>query len=170
MRSRITTAVSRSSSASTGGRTSPTSTTPGAQRPQLLDGGALAQLDLDLGAAAAEALHDPGDDREQRRADEAHPQPAGLSGVDAPGGGHRDVELGQHRPGVAQERLAGGGQLDPAAGAVQQPAAELLLEPADLLAQRRLGDVQAGRGAAEVQLLGDGDEVTQLAKFHVPLL
>ncbi len=138
----------------------------GAERAQLLDGGALAQLDLDLGAAAAEALDDPGHDRQQRRADEVDPQQARLAGVDPPRGGHGDVELGQHRPGVAQERLAGRGQLDAAAGAGQQADAELLLQAGDLLAERGLGDVQAGGGAAEVKLLGDGDEVAQLAKFH----
>ena len=42
------------------------------------------------------------------------------------------------------------------------------LEPADLPRERRLGDVQALGGAAEVQLLGDRDEVAQLpqGRFH----
>ncbi len=43
---------------------------------------------------------------------------------------------------------------------------QLGLQRADLLAQRRLGDVQAKRGAREVQLLGDGDEIAQVAQFH----
>jgi hypothetical protein len=38
---------------------------------------------------------------------------------------------------------------------------------ADLLGQRRLGHVQTGRRAAEVPLLGDGDEVPQMAQLHV---
>ena len=59
-----------------------------------------------------------------------------------------------------------GGELDAAAGALEQPAAQLGLERADLLAERRLGDVQARRGAPEVQLLGDGDEIAKLAEFH----
>jgi hypothetical protein len=36
-------------------------------------------------------------------------------------------------------------------------------ERLDRLAQRRLADVQALGGAREVQLLGDGDEVAQVA-------
>jgi len=40
----------------------------------------------------------------------------------------------------------------------------LRFEAADLLAQRRLSDVQAFGGAAEVQLLGDRDEVLDDAK------
>ena len=40
------------------------------------------------------------------------------------------------------------------------------LQLPDLLRQRRLRDVQAGGGAAEVPLLGDGDEVPQMAQLH----
>ncbi|GGU63301.1 hypothetical protein GCM10010502_12830 [Kitasatospora aureofaciens] len=40
--------------------------------------------------------------------------------------------------------------------------ADLLLQTADLLAQRRLGDAEAGSGPAEVQLLGEHDEGVQL--------
>ncbi len=36
----------------------------------------------------------------------------------------------------------------------------------DLLGERRLGDVLARSGAGVVLLLGDGDEVAQLAQFH----
>ena len=137
----------------------------GADQPQLLDGRPLVQLDLDVRGGGAEALHDPGDDRQQRRADEVDPQPAGLPGVDPPRGLNGAVELCQQLPGVAQERLARRGQLHPPSGAGQQLAAELVLELADLLAQRRLGDVQPGGRAAEVQLLGDGHEVAQLAQL-----
>jgi hypothetical protein len=44
---------------------------------------------------------------------------------------------------------------------VEELDAELPLELADLLAERRLRDLEALRRAAEVQLLGDGDEVAQ---------
>ena len=50
--------------------------------------------------------------------------------------------------------------------AVEQRHAELGLELADLLADARLGEVQAVGGAAEVKLLGDGDERAQLPQFH----
>ena len=70
--------------------------------------------------------------------------------------------------GVTQEGLAGRGQLHAAAGALEQPHPELGLQRGDLLAERRLGDVQPGGGAPEVQLLGDGDEIAKLAQFHDP--
>ena len=59
-----------------------------------------------------------------------------------------------------------GRELDAPARPDQQREPELVLERADLLAQRRLGDVQALGGAAEVQLLRDRDEVAKLAQFH----
>jgi hypothetical protein len=54
-------------------------------------------------------------------------------------------------------RLAGGARLPLGPG--------FLLELADRDTQRRLGHVQPFRGAAEVQLLGDGDEVAEVAKL-----
>ncbi|MEU1426206.1 hypothetical protein ABZ412_03905 [Nocardia sp. NPDC005746] len=49
----------------------------------------------------------------------------------------------------------------------QQSHAELILELANLLRQRRLADVDLGCGAPEVQLVGDGDEVAQSAYVQV---
>jgi 3-oxoacyl-[acyl-carrier protein] reductase len=61
-------------------------------------------------------------------------------------------------PALLQQHGAGRGQRHPAAGALEQPHAEPALELADGRRQRRLGQAQAGRGAGEVQLLGDHDE------------
>jgi len=57
---------------------------------------------------------------------------------------------------LLEERLSGGSELDLAARAREQLGAEDALELADLVAQRRLGDVEARGGSAEVELLGDG--------------
>lgn len=62
-------------------------------------------------------------------------------------------------PALAQQRPPGRGEFDVPAGPVKQRHPELAFEPADLLAQRRLGDVQSFRGPAEVKLFSDGDEV-----------
>ena len=61
---------------------------------------------------------------------------------------------------------AGRGQLHVVGGALQQQYAQLPFQPLQLLAQRGLDDVLACGGPAEVQLLGQGDEVAQLAKLH----
>ena len=46
-------------------------------------------------------------------------------------------------------------------------SADFPLELQDLLAQRRLGDSQMCRSIGEMQVLGDGEEVAQLAEFHI---
>jgi len=48
-----------------------------------------------------------------------------------------------------------------AAGAHEQVCAERLLELVDLVAQRRLGDVEARGCSTEVVLVRDGQEVAQ---------
>ena len=55
-----------------------------------------------------------------------------------------------------------GRELDPARRTDEQLDAERRLERLDPLAERRLGDVEPLGGPAEVQLLGDGDEVAQV--------
>ena len=69
----------------------------------------------------------------------------------------------EQRPGPRQEHLARLGEPGALRGAVEQPGAELLLEAADLTAQRRLRDQQDGGGAAEVPLLGDNGESSECA-------
>ena len=77
-----------------------------------------------------------------------------------------DLGLLQHPTCFVQQGGAGIGEGDAPLGAVEETHAQLLLELADLLADRRLGDVQALRRAAEVQFLSDGDEVPEMPKFH----
>jgi hypothetical protein len=54
-----------------------------------------------------------------------------------------------------------------AAGADEQVGAEGALELVDLVAQRRLGDVQARRRPAEMELLCDGQEVAEQARLEI---
>jgi len=68
---------------------------------------------------------------------------------------------------LLEERLPGGGQLDLPAGASEQFCAEGALELSDLVAQRRLGDVEPRGGTAEVELLGDGQEVANQARLKI---
>ena len=48
----------------------------------------------------------------------------------------------------------------------QELSAKFAFEIADLLRKRRSGQVEPLRGSTEMQLLGHGDEVGQLAEFH----
>ena len=92
---------------------------------------------------------------------EPEPQLAGLAARvaarDLLGGGRR-VDCG---PGRRDHRGAGLGQLDRRPRPLEQPHAELALEARDLLAERRLGDVQSRSGAAEVQFVRERHERPQ---------
>jgi hypothetical protein len=70
---------------------------------------------------------------------------------------------------VGQQALPRGGQRDAAGRALEEVDAELGLELADRLAQRRRGHVQPVGRAREAQLLGDRDEVAQVTQLgHEP--
>lgn len=66
--------------------------------------------------------------------------------------------LGEQVSGRPEQGLPGGGEPDRAGRPVEELHAQVAFQQPDLLAQRRLGDVHAFGGPAEVQFLGDGDE------------
>jgi hypothetical protein len=74
-------------------------------------------------------------------------------------------DRGEDAAGVGEQGGAGGGEAD-ARVALEQPGVEVGLELGQLLAERRLGDRQAQGGAAEVELLGEGDDRAQVAELH----
>jgi hypothetical protein len=77
------------------------------------------------------------------------------------------LERGERERRLLEERVTCGGELDVAAVAREQIGAERLLELVDLVAQRRLGDIEARGCPAEVELLRDGQEVAQQARLEV---
>ena len=80
------------------------------------------------------------------------------------------LDLGEHPSGPRGHRLAGLGRDDAAAGALEQLGAELGLEPADLVRERRLGDVKLLGRAGEMAVAGDRLGVDELAKLHRPIV
>jgi hypothetical protein len=78
----------------------------------------------------------------------------------------RPVDGGEDGASVVEEALARGEQRHPARRPGEERGPELLFERADLTAERRLRDVQALRGAADVPFLRDGNEVTDLREAH----
>ena len=76
------------------------------------------------------------------------------------------VGLLQQGARLVVQRGSGGGEGDPSGGAVQQEGAEVGLQLLDGAAQRRLGHVQARRGAPEMAFFRDRHEVTEQAKVH----
>ena len=66
----------------------------------------------------------------------------------------------------AIEPEAGLGRLDPAAGAVEEPLADPLLERPDLQADRGLGDAELVGGLREAPALDDRAEGSELLRVH----
>ena len=60
----------------------------------------------------------------------------------------------------------GGGQADTGAVAFKERDADFLFELADLTAQCGLGDTQFLSGFGEAKLVGNTDEVAEVAEFH----
>src|SRR5262249_10860155 len=65
-----------------------------------------------------------------------------------------------------QEGLPGWQEPDASGRALEEGRPELVLEAADLAAQRGLGEVEPAGGAADVALLRHGDEVSDLRQAH----
>ena len=97
--------------------------------------------------------------------DDPHPK-AGRR----PGGplcGHRrPIDVGKDLARLDQQGGAGRAELHVVGRTLDQEHPQLPFKTLQLLAQRGLDDVLACRRPAEVQLLGEGDEVAQLPKLH----
>ena len=110
----------------------------------------MARLALELGEQAGKPAAEAGAGAQPQRAGAAH----GCAGA------RHGSEDG---PRLGEEPLALEGQRDAAGRAVDEQDAELALQTPELLADGGLHDVQPLGGTAEVQLLGDRDEVLELA-------
>jgi len=67
---------------------------------------------------------------------------------------------------VLDDRLRARRDGDRAPFALEDAHAEFSLQLEDLAAQRRLADVAGRRSAAEVTVVGDGDDILEIAQVH----
>ena len=92
---------------------------------------------------------------------------------------HPDAGVGQlvHRPPAAGQGAEGlgGGQRVPLAGGCEdaaalapdeERAAQVSLQPPDVLAHRALGTAQGAGGRAEIELVGDNDQDAEIFEGH----
>jgi len=98
---------------------------------------------------------------------DADPDQPGLAAPRHADPGHGAIQVGQQAASAVQQFRAGFGELDGAPGPPEQLDLKHAFHPRDGLRQAGLGDVQAGRGAPEMQLLGDYGEVPQIAELHL---
>ena len=103
------------------------------------------------------------------RADRGDGDATDLSEPGTPNQVDHALRLGDQATSLGEEEIACRREAYLSARALEEADAELLLERLDLLAQSGLGHVQSLRRSAEVQLLGDGDEVAdeaELGRIH----
>ncbi len=74
------------------------------------------------------------------------------------GRGGRGPGRAQRLTGAREERRPGLGEVGPSGVAGEQPGADLILQPTDLAAERRLREMEALGRTPEVQVLGDHGE------------
>jgi hypothetical protein len=123
-------------------------------------------LELEARRLSSDLQEDVGHQgRPDRRRD---PDPQGPAGACRQGGHRLGGGFGhaEDRSRFLDHHGAGLGQLDPSGRPHEEGRGQLELEPPDLLAERRRLDVEAGGGAGEVELLGDGEERLQVTKFQ----
>src|SRR3984893_16319948 len=82
----------------------------------------------------------------------------------------RGIAIFQNPPGINQKRLAGRGESHAFAASLEQIYSEFAFKVMDLLAERRLRNVQPIGGVGEVQLLSCSDEVFKMAELHKTVL
>jgi len=78
---------------------------------------------------------------------------------------HGDIELRERRARLGEKDLACRRERDLPLSTREELDADLALQLTDLLTERRLSGFEPLRGPAEIQLLGDGDEVPEMAQF-----
>src|SRR5882672_377564 len=80
---------------------------------------------------------------------------------------HCGIDLRQRQPGMVEKGLARGGQLDAMNAARQQLGPDLVLQVANLPAQRRLRGVEPQLGGRrQTAFLDHGYEITQVPQLH----
>ncbi len=139
---------------------------PVAQQPCLLAD--LAQEDVDLGRTgiAGERVEEPLQQFVGRPGfRHEHEGPLRIPGT--PGPARRGRDRVEGRTGLAEQHLAGVGERRSAAVPVEEPDAEPPFQLADGAGERRLRDPEPVGGPSEVQFLGDGHEVPELAGLQI---
>jgi len=82
---------------------------------------------------------------------------------------HHRVLIGDNALGPFEDTLALGGEAQKLLSTHDDRNAQLILEPPDRGRESWLGDIAALGGAAEMALLGEGDEIAELFKIHLTL-
>ena len=128
-------------------------------------GGHFVEAEIDVGELAAEGANDLREDAQHEGRGRRDGELALFSGGGAADGLERQAGFGEDGTGAIAEEFAGGGEAGGAGGAFEEAAVEPGFEDLNVAGEGWLGDVKAKGGAAEVELLGDGEKVAEVAEF-----
>ena len=123
-------------------------------------------VELHVGIALTKVQHEARQQLLAGAAGVAHAQHAGVAALDEPTGLHRLVELQEQRLHALQKGLARLREVHAAGAALEELHAQLLLQLADALAQRRLRHVQFVGRTGEALLLRHRQKTSQMPQFH----
>jgi len=135
-------------------------------RLHLLCGTHIANEDTDIRMSFRKCSHDFDEVISVRWPSDTNQQLSGLALPDPLTNILRMLCLREHHTRFLDEHLAGGCELDVVFGPIEEPDTELVLKELDLLAERRLADVQSVGSLTKVEGFGDGDDVSKVAEFH----
>jgi 2-methylisocitrate lyase-like PEP mutase family enzyme len=125
------------------------------------------KLKAPAGLAFAEVIDHAGIKVAADRGKRPNPQLPYLGGGGIGDGGGPRIPTVKQRPGDVQQCPPGRGERDMTAVASKQLRPQRRLQAPNLLAERRLGDMQPLRGPGEVQLFRHGDEITQVTEMSI---
>ena len=127
----------------------------------------LHQANVNVGRSRAEVPDDVPHPRDRagsgRESDDKAPRSASTDALDSLDGLGRAVEC---LSGTIEEHLARGRECHLARAPREESRAKIPLQVANRRAQGLLGEVDAFRGAREVELLRDGHEVAEVSQFE----
>jgi len=138
----------------------------GAQPLQQLVLGALDHVDRDARVARVEVGDDVGEVVQARRVHAAELELAAQQAAQLLELVLQALDLVQHAMGVVEDQPALGGQLDRPRRPREDLDPELGLEPADLLGDRRLGEVELLPRLRERAVAGHGGDGAQVSELH----
>lgn len=128
-------------------------------------GGHFVEAEIDVGELAAEGADDLREATEHEGRGGGDGELALFSGGGAADGLEGEIRFGEDGAGAVAEEFASGGEAGGAGGAFEEAAVEAGFEDLNVAGERRLGDVEAESGAAEVEFFGDGEKVAEVAEF-----
>ena len=139
---------------------------PVEQRLRLVDRPEISQFELHLRKPLTEHSNHVGERSIRGGHDVTDDQLPDFPALRASRGADRPLGGGDALACLNEKCLPRRGELHSSVRPTKQARPDLVLEAADLLAEWRLRDMQARRGAAEMQFFGHGEKGPQVSKLH----